>query len=344
MSELTDHSPSASTLPATLSQMTLFREMPDSEFPTTKPFDKTTPPPKPNSDGWDPEAAALRLEQSGDYRILRRVVPRPIIPRSESLFPNLAALVDVETTGFDHSRDEVIEIGAVTFTYDDAGVIGDVVGVYGSFQEPSFPIPPEITRITGITDEMVSGHKIDTAALDLIIADADLVIAHKASFDRTFCEKLTPSFVRKPWACSVEEIDWKERGFEGSKLAYLASQSGFFYLKHRATSDCQALLEVLDKSADMDAQTPFAELLRASARTRVRVYAQGTPFDLKEILKAKGYRWSDGSDGRPKAWWIEVDEEALEDQRCFLRTEIYRRSQLEPLTTRLTAFERWRAG
>lgn len=341
MSELTDHS---TMLPSALNQMTLFGEMPDREPPATKPAAGSAATRKSNSDGWDPEAAARRLEETGDYRILRRVVPRPVVQRADSVFPHLAALVDVETTGFDHSRDEVIEIGAVAFTYDDAGAIGDVVGVYGSFQEPSFPIPPEITRITGITDDMVAGHKIDVAALDDLVGNADLVIAHKAGFDRTFCEKLTPSFVRKPWACSVEEIDWKKRGFEGAKLAYLASQSGFFYLKHRATSDCQALLEVLDRPADNSASTPFAELLFASARTRVRVYAQGAPFDLKDVLKSKGYRWSDGSDGRPKAWWIEADEEALEDQQRFLRTEIYRRSQVEPLTTRLTAFERWRAA
>ena len=35
---------------------------------------------------------------------------------------------------------------------------------------------------------------------------------------------------------------------------------------------------------------------------------------MKDHLKARGYRWSDGSDGRPKSWWIEVAEEALDDE------------------------------
>lgn len=45
---------------------------------------------------------------------------------------------------------------------------------------------------------------------------------------------------------------------------------------------------------------------------------------MKDLLKARGYRWSDGSDGRLKSWWVELDEEALDDELHYLRTEIYR--------------------
>lgn len=159
-------------------------------------------------ESWDAEAAANRLEDSGDYRVLRRLVPRPIVAREDNTFPYLAVLVDTETTGLQHARDEVIEIGAVAFTYDSDGRIGDVVGVYSGLRQPMAPIPPEITRLTGITDEMVVGQEIDIAALDALIEPADLVIAHNARFDRPFCEKLSPVFVPKAWACSVSEICW----------------------------------------------------------------------------------------------------------------------------------------
>lgn len=36
-----------------------------------------------------------------------------------------------------------------------------VTDVFSSFNEPSNPIPAEIIELTGITDEMVSGHRID---------------------------------------------------------------------------------------------------------------------------------------------------------------------------------------
>lgn len=58
--------------------------------------------------------------------------------------------------------------------------------------------------------------------------------------------------------------------------------------------------------------TPFAELYAASQRLRVRVWAENSPFEMKDHLKARGYKWSDGSEGRPKAWWAEIDEENLE--------------------------------
>ena len=88
---------------------------------------------------WNAEAAVQRLEAGGDYRVLRKLVPRPIIGRSESRYPHLAVLVDTETTGLHHARDEVIEIDAVAFIYDDGGMIDDVVGVCSGLRQPSSP-------------------------------------------------------------------------------------------------------------------------------------------------------------------------------------------------------------
>jgi len=312
---------------------------------------RQTPRPKPRTrnigtssphESWDGEAAANRLEETGNYRVLRKLLPSPIVARADSLFPNLAVLVDTETTGLQHARDEVIEIGAVAFTYDDDGRIGDVVGVYSGLRQPSSPIPPEITRLTGITDDMVAGQDIDIAALDALIEPADLVIAHNAGFDRPFCEKLSPSFIPKAWACSVSEIRWADRGFEGNKLGYLVGQSGLFHEGHRATDDCHALLEVLARPTE-DGTVPFAELLQSSARSRIWIFAENSPFDMKDHLKARGYRWSDGSDGRPKAWWVEIDEELYDDELSYLRRDIYRWDDAEPLFTRLTSHDRFRA-
>lgn len=283
------------------------------------------------------------LAQTGRYRILRKLEPRAIVTVVRPEFPLRGVIVDTETTGLDHRKDEIIEIGAIEFAFDAAGNIGDVIGLYGGLQQPSIPIPADITKLTGITDEMVAGQAIDMVALEALIEPADLIIAHNAPFDRPFCETFSQIFVDKAWACSNAEIGWKARGYEGTKLGYLIGQSGYFHGGHRAVDDCFALLEVLAREGEGGNGTAFAELYAASKRSRVRIFAEGSPFDMKDLLKARGYRWSDGSDGRPKSWWFELDEEALEDELHFLRTEIYRWPDADPPIRRLTAFDRFKA-
>jgi len=60
------------------------------------------------------------------------------------------------------------------------------------------PTPLEVTKITGITGAMVVGHRIDEAAVAAFVADANIVIAHNANFDRKFAEGLRPAFIDKP--------------------------------------------------------------------------------------------------------------------------------------------------
>jgi DNA polymerase III subunit epsilon len=254
----------------------------------------------------------------------------------------IAVIVDTETTGLDHTRDEVIELGMVAFLYDEDGRIGEVIGTFNGLREPSVPIGPEITRLTGITPEMVAGQVLDLAAVERFIEAADLIIAHNARFDRPFCERLSKGFQVKAWACSHSEIAWSGFGFEGSKLGYLLTQCGWFHQGHRAVEDCYALLEVLAAPLPSRAGPPFGHLLSSARKALVRIWAEGSPFDMKDVLKARGYRWNDGTDGRPKAWWVEVDEETGEVEIAFLRREVYRR-EVEPYTQKVTAFERFRS-
>ncbi len=283
---------------------------------------------------------ARRLEATGNYKILRRLKPRPVVAEPRPGFPRIGVAVDTETTGLSHKTCEVIEIGAVAFTFDDDGRFGDVIGVYGGLQQPSKPIPADITALTGITDEMVAGQTIDARALSQLIGPADLIIAHNAGFDRPFCERLDAQFRQKDWACSVAEIDWKGRGFEGTKLGYLIGQSGYFHDGHRAVDDCFALVEILAASGEGD--TPFAELARSAKKSVARIWAENSPFDMKEKLKARGYRWSDGTDGRAKSWWRDVPGDLAEEELAFLRQQVYLRADAEPLVQHLTAADRYR--
>ncbi len=129
----------------------------------------------------DPEGAAKILDEHDDYRVLRRLKPRPVDPTYRpGPGERIALVVDVETTGLDHRRDEVIELGMVAFVHDAEGRIGPVVGVLSMLHEPTVEISAEITRLTGITAEMVAGHTIDMAVVRALLEPAELVIAHVA--------------------------------------------------------------------------------------------------------------------------------------------------------------------
>jgi DNA polymerase-3 subunit epsilon len=287
----------------------------------------------------DYAAMANALEQSGDYRVLRRLVPRPLSkPTSNS--SKTGILIDFETTGLNTAKDEVIELGMVKFSYSDEGEVTSVLETFGSFNQPSDAIPPEIIALTGITDEMVSGQRIDPDAVYSFVADANVVIAHHANFDRKFAERGWPIFIEKNWACSAQEIEWRKYGFDGSRLAYLLSGAGFFHDAHRAIDDCQAQLEILARPLPKTNTTALAIMLERARRPTFRIWAEYSPFDLKDELKKRGYRWNDGSDGRPKAWFVDVDEDLREDEITFLKRNIYLHD-VDLFTQRITAKNRF---
>jgi DNA polymerase-3 subunit epsilon len=288
----------------------------------------------------DLAAMAEALSRSTDYRVLRRLVPRPTSMPPSGQETKIGILLDTETTGLDHSTHEIIELGMVKFDYTPDGRIVGVRDTFSALNEPSAPIPPEVTALTAITDGMVAGHRIDEAAVNAFVEGAVITIAHNSGFDRKFAERYWPAFEGVAWGCSATEIDWRGHGFAGAQLGYLLNGASFFHQAHRAVDDCHALLEVLNFTLPTTGVPALAALLENARKPTVRIWAEQSPFELKDSLKRRGYRWNDGSDGRPKSWHIDVCETAVDDEIAFLRTEIYLRA-VEPRLQTLTAFTRF---
>jgi len=183
---------------------------------------------------------------------------------------------------------------------------------------------------------MVAGHRIGEAAVNAFV-DAVIVIAHNSGFDRKFAERYWSIFEQKAWACSATEVDWRSHGFDGAKLGYLLNGAGFFHHAHRAVDDCHALLEILDFKLPTTGAPALGLLLDTARRRTIKLWAEQSPFELKDSLKRRGYRWSDGTDGRPRSWYVGVPETAVDDEIAFLKAEIYLRDVQLPQQM-LTAF------
>jgi DNA polymerase-3 subunit epsilon len=138
----------------------------------------------------------------------------------------------------------------------------------------------------------------------------------------------------------MSEIDWAAEGYEGTKLAYLASGAGFFYERHRAAHDCLAAIVLLARVHPRSGRTGLAQLLERARAPSFRIWAENSPFDLKDLLKARGYRWNGEGNGAPRAWYIDVADEAREAELAFLKAEVYR-GEIDLLVRRVTAYDRF---
>src|SRR5260370_1869777 len=287
----------------------------------------------------DLAAMAQTLDESGEYRVLRRLAFRQRFstPTEQS---KIGILIEVETTGLDTASDEVVELGMVKFSYHPDGTVAVVLDRFSSLNESIRQMPEEAIKLHGITNEMGAGHKIDGDAVTAFASDAAIIIAHNAAFDRKFAERYWPIFATKPWACSVSQIEWRAHGFEGSRLGYLLNGIGLFHRSHRAVDDCHALLEILAHTISGVDRTALSLLLENARRKTIRIWAEQAPFDLKDELKKRGYRWSPGDEGRPKAWYIDVDDADRDDEIAYLMQSIYLRD-VELFAQTLSALDRF---
>lgn len=254
------------------------------------------------------EEISNALERTGNYRILRRLAPRlefGAAPFAQG-DTKTCVVLDLETTGLDTLRDEPIEIGMVKIEYFPDGRLRRVTGTFSGFNEPSCSLPPEISRLTGITPAMLAGQKFNSEKISEFVSGADLCIAHNAGFDRRFAERYWPVFQHLAWACSATQVDWRGLGFESAKLTHILNAMALFHHAHRAVDDCHALLEVLSRAVPGQNETFFASLLSVARRPTWRVWAENAPFELKDVLKRRRYRWNDGFKGcsgsRPTPW------------------------------------------
>jgi DNA polymerase-3 subunit epsilon len=287
------------------------------------------------------EDCIKQLEATGDYRIIKRYTPVASYCEPNEAEKRIGIFLDTETTGLDADTDKVIELAMVPFEFDAAGNIYRLLPEYNGLNDPGIPIPEIARQITGITDEMVKGQSIDVEAVKKLLSEAAIVIAHNARFDRPFCENLLDEFKDISWACSIADVNWNEEGFEGVKLEFLAYKYGFFFEGHRATIDCQAGIEILSRTLPQSGERVLKRLLENARRTTVRLWADRAPFEKKDELKKRGYRWSSGDEGKHKAWYKDLQEDQLEEEMAYLNEFIYPRQVTKLPMDKFTAMQRY---
>lgn len=147
-------------------------------------------------------------------------------------------VLDTETTGFSFNHDELIQIAAARMEK------GEIVDWYVTFVNPGIPIPDDIQYLTHITEEQVKdAPSPDEAVAKLAeFVGSSYVVAHNATFDRTFTTKYPAgeSLKSNLWFDSLDLARIALPRFTSHRLLDLVRAFGGPESTHRADDDVAA--------------------------------------------------------------------------------------------------------
>ncbi|MCQ2428823.1 MAG: PolC-type DNA polymerase III [Clostridia bacterium] len=198
-----------------------------------------------------------------------------------------AVVFDLETTGLSAQNCRIIEIGAVRIKD------GEVLGSFDTFVDPEGPIPPEITKLTGIDDSMVAGAPDELTALeaffDFVGKREDggdmILIAHNADFDTGFlraaCVRNGREFAN-PYLDTLALARYLVPTLKNHKLDTVANHYGLGdFNHHRASDDAEMLARIyfcmlrdLDESDIRTYDKLVSDMAEKTDPTKLRTYHQ----------------------------------------------------------------------
>ncbi len=164
-------------------------------------------------------------------------------------------VVDIETTGLSPRRDSIIEIAALKVRNNE------ITDTFTSLINPGFDIPTYITKLTGITNEMLKdAPKIDSVLPGFIdFLSDDVIVGHNVSFDVNFLYDESVNLLSKPLKNDfIDTMRIARKLFPDAPHHRLQDISAMLFVNytgaHRAEQDCyityQCYLKLIDNARE----------------------------------------------------------------------------------------------
>lgn len=198
--------------------------------------------------------------------------------------------VDVETTGFSATEDEIIEIGAVKICD------GEVVDRFHTLVNSDKDIPNYIEKLTGISNEMVSDAPNIKAVMKefCTFAGDTVLVAHNAKFDIRFLQAgaeqagiyYCPAYIDTVMLCRYVYPEFPNYKLD-TVCAELSIETG---CSHRAMDDATACGMIFNRIIDrLKAESIDIEDANDRIEHCPKAFAKSTIYNCTVLLKnAKG--------------------------------------------------------
>jgi len=156
------------------------------------------------------------------------------------------AVVDIETSGGRAQVDKITEIAI--YIHDGRRVVDE----FTTLINPEVSIPPFITNLTGINNQMVANAPkfYEVAKKIVLLTEGKLFVAHNAQFDYGFIQaefkRLGYDYQRNT-LCTVKMSRKIIPGLKSYSLGNLCQSVGIpINNRHRAAGDALATIKLLD--------------------------------------------------------------------------------------------------
>lgn len=206
-------------------------------------------------------------------------------------------IIDIETTGGNHKTGKITEVAIIK--HDGENIIEE----FSSLVNPGVPIPPFITELTGITNDMVEEAPpfYEIAKEVVNITDGCYFVAHNVNFDYRFIQTEFASLgfdYERDRICTIRSSRKLIPGKKSYALGNITKELGInLESHHRAYDDAYATTQLFEILLDIDRDFLVKNLVTDTTKSKKRKPKYHKKFDpqiLKDLpIKAGVYYFYD---------------------------------------------------
>lgn len=199
----------------------------------------------------------------------------------------ILTILDTETTGLDHEKNDVVEIGIVNFDTDENEIITSesILVCPKTFDDFEKTVP-----IHGIKKSLIDKHGIyfeeAVRKVKSYITPKTVMVAHNAEFDRGWFKKENEIF-NLPWVCTKEDVKWPEHVSNNHLISIAIAHGVAVISAHRALEDCLTIARLLKRVGE---NHDLNKMITLAMRPK-GIFVANVSFAEKDLAKESGFKW-----------------------------------------------------